>query len=700
MILLEVLFYSSFSYSIQYIITFLYEQKSDQLKWLFSFLICGFFIAICSAFTRSRLYAKVSSQLVGDIRRDIFEKINRLPILEIEKSGTGSLLTEYENVVSLSNAMPVFATGFIYALFSFVINALIMASINLKLTLIAIVIIPILVFLPRSIVLKKFLPAMPTEDSQFTAFTLENIIMQPTIRIFGLHDQQLEVFEKKSAMVDEENFINHWGNNVTISFADLIPTSMRIMLLGIGSYFVMHNQMAVPALISFEFVFSVLIFAFIRLYYCISTIKIGYEAVNKLVNFLKIPISESLVTQTIETAPFLESSEVPSLSFEEVSFGYGDGKHSVIDLNFSISPKSFIAFVGPSGSGKSTIMNLILGLYPILEGKIKIDALQIEGIPKEDFYRFISYVPQEAALFNTSIYENIRLGKLDATKSEIEYAVQLAGLTETIEGLPRKYETLVGENGKRLSGGQRQRVAIARALIHKPKILVLDEITSSLDPFSEAAINQTILSIAKQCTVILVTHRLAIAASVDRIYVLNHGKIVESGNHAQLLAKSGIYKDLWEQQHLFKALELQSPLTISVDQLRKVSLFADFPEESLKMIHPLIKPVFLPADTIIFEKDDLSDAFYLIVQGAVKIIHGPLKDSSHPTILSDGDYFGELGLLKRKDRSATAVTVTNCLLLSLTHKRFHQVLRMYPILAEKLEERIRSYWYNGLNNSR
>ena len=234
--------------------------------------------------------------------------------------------------------------------------------------------------------------------------------------------------------------------------------------------------------------------------------------------------------------------------FDHVDFSYKSDRQILRDVTLEIEPGQRVAIVGPTGSGKSTIVRLLFRFYDVTGGAITIDGRDLRDVTQDSFRRFVGVVPQDTVLFNDTIYYNIAYGNLDASEEEVKAAADQAQLTGFIEKLPKGFETDVGERGLKLSGGEKQRVGIARAILKKPKILIFDEATSSLDMVTEKEIQASMRNVAEGRTTLIIAHRLSTITDVDRIFVLKDGVLSESGTHQALLARQGVYADLWEAQ--------------------------------------------------------------------------------------------------------------------------------------------------------
>jgi len=296
---------------------------------------------------------------------------------------------------------------------------------------------------------------------------------------------------------------------------------------------------------------------------------------------------------------------------------------------------------------------------------------------------------QENFLFNTSIRENIRLSRPDATDEMVEVAARAAEIHDLISSLPRGYDSSVGEAGGRLSGGQRQRIAIARAILRDPAILILDEANSALDPSTESAINATLARLGQGRTVISVTHRLRTAAEADQIFVFQGGALVEQGTHQALQAQAGLYKQLWQKQTGFDVSDDGHQARIEPQRLRQMPLFAAVPVEDLEAVADQFASEYYAANEMIFAQGDSADRFYLLVRGQVAVLVADGRGGERQIeILGDGDHFGEMALLHDRPRNASIKTLTPCVVISLSQHRFRRLVQRFPAMQPAIDRRL------------
>lgn len=322
-------------------------------------------------------------------------------------------------------------------------------------------------------------------------------------------------------------------------FAFLLDIGYFILLI-FGTIFVLKGELNI-----FNFIiFSIVSKEFYKPFASMETHYMYYiSAVDSYERLGKILYANTIPDRSNGLSP-----KKNNISFENIFFYYEKDNFKIEDLSFDIKENSITALVGESGSGKTTITNLLLRFYDVNQGSIKLGNIDIRDIPYDELLNRISIVMQNVQLFNNTIEENLRVGKKDANKEEIIEACKKSKIHDFIMSLPEQYETHIGENGGLLSGGQRQRISIARAFLKNAPILILDEMTSNVDPINESLIQEAITELAKNRTVLIIAHHLNTIQHADQIFVFQKGKLLEKGKHQELLQKEGYYKKLWQAQ--------------------------------------------------------------------------------------------------------------------------------------------------------
>ena len=382
-------------------------------------------------------------------------------------------------------------------------------------------------------------------DSEANSRALDSLINYETVKYFGNERMELKRFDDTLAQWEE--------------MAVKSQSSMSLLNFGQGAIIAMGVTaimfLAASGVVTGELTLGdlVLLNAFLlQLFIPLNFLGIVYRQI-------KYSLADmDLVFKLLDTQPEIQDRPgAPPLrvsdgrvDFEQVSFHYQPEREILHDVSFTMHPGEKVAVVGHSGAGKSTLARLLFRFYDVTGGRIRIDGQDIREVTQESLRRAIGIVPQDTVLFNDTIRYNLQYGRLDASFEELREAARMARILDFIEHLPDGWDTLVGERGLKLSGGEKQRVAIARAILKRPAILVFDEATSSLDSATEKAILQTLRQVSANHTTLVIAHRLSTIVDADVILVMEQGRIVERGSHADLLRADGLYAHMWELQQL------------------------------------------------------------------------------------------------------------------------------------------------------
>lgn len=517
------------------------------------FIIAGiafFSLVIISTLAIYSFYVfggKLEYQVSKEIRKSVFERIEKFSLTNIKKYETGELISRLtSDVQKLSE---VFSWGVIDACHSIIvllISISIMLYLSYTLTLMLFLILPaiyiVTVIFQKNIL--KFQRKVRDYNSKIIRSYTESLSYIKTIKALGIEDKKKKEFKDYNEKYRKYNLLS-----ILIS-AIFVPTVMFVASIGVGFAFnfssisVMRNVMTYGAFLSF-LTYSFQIFEpFKMLAQIFTDLKSAQASAERVFQIL---YEEDEILEEEESDLDFEGN----IKFENVSFHYFDDDKLILkDFNFEIKNGESVAFIGSTGSGKSTIVNLICKFYNPTSGGIYLDGINYRNIDKTCLYNNLGYVLQQPQLFSISIKENIKFGNENATDEEILKVCNLLGIDEFISKLPNGIDTVIGETGYNISGGQKQLISFARALIKNPKLLVLDEATSSIDTETEKIIQNKMKDILKGKTSIIVAHRLSTIKHCDKIVLIENGNILEQGTHLELLDKRGIYYKMYISEEL------------------------------------------------------------------------------------------------------------------------------------------------------
>lgn len=489
----------------------------------------------------------LGSEMERDMRSSLFKKLQQQSFSFFDRQRVGSLMSHFTtdlfSVTELAHHAPedILIQGLRFAGSFFIL-----VFINLKLTLAVFALVPIL--LAFMIYFNKRLNRIYAVNKQrmadINAQLEDSLAGIKVVQAYANYNLETAKFETANEQFLSNRKHLYRNEGYLWDGTNLLTGFFLIILLSVGGWQIAHGTLQLADLLTY----ILYVDFFIEPMHVMTKLAEQYqEGITGFERFVQLSELQPEITDSKDAKPItLSNGEV---RFDHVSFHYRDDPVNVLeDLNVVLHPGEFVALVGGSGEGKSTLSALIPRFYDVTSGAISVDGTDIRDVTLQSLRENIGFVQQETYLFFGTIMENIRYGNLVATDDEVIEVARLARLHDFIVTLPNGYQTQVGERGVRLSGGQRQRVSLARLFLKQPKILIFDEATSSLDNETERWIQKSIRTIAKDRTTLVIAHRLSTIIQADRILVLDKGRIVEEGSHADLVACGGIYANLYSQR--------------------------------------------------------------------------------------------------------------------------------------------------------
>lgn len=510
-------------------------------------LMVLFIVKGTASYFESYLMNATGQQIICDIQYDLFSHLIKADVAFFHQTSSGELISKFSNEVNMLRGA---ATNVLTSIGKDSLTLLLLVSLMFYqdwfLAAITFVIFPTAVFPVIKIGRRMRKVASSTQQELGTMTSFLNEIFQG-IRIVKAYS--MEDYEKdraKDIMQTIANLVRKAAHvrSITHPVMEVLGGIAVVMVISYGGYQVLHGNQTTGTFISFIAALLMAYEPMKRLANINTNLQEGLAAADRIFKLIDV---EATIVDKKDAKPLKKIKG--DIVFDHVSFSYTNSKKQALhDASFHIKPGQKVALVGASGAGKSTVFNLLLRLYDVNDGSVLIDGHDVRDCTLNSLRQNSALVSQEIVLFNDTIRANIAYGNLNATDKQIEQAAKQAAAHDFIMDLPEQYDAVVGENGLSLSGGQRQRIAIARAFLKNAPILLLDEATSALDTHSEKKVQEALEKLMEGRTTLIIAHRLATIKDVDLIFVLDKGRLVESGTHTDLIKKGGVYKKLAQGQ--------------------------------------------------------------------------------------------------------------------------------------------------------
>jgi len=536
------------------------EQLSEAFKWNQVLHYVVPIILLSSAMWLMRMASRiwlfgVGRQVEFDLKQRIFEHLLRLEPSYFASNTAGDLINRATSDVDNIRRLLGFAIlSLANTLFAYTLTLPVMLSISVDLTLASLAVYPLMFLLVHlfSDRLRKQQATVQEELSDISELIQEDISGMALIKIYAQEENERRAFANKNQQLLTANLELAKIRNILFPLIGGLANVSSLIIIWLGTTRMSSGALAVGDFLALLIYVERLVFPTALLGFTITAYQRGEVSIDRLESILSVTPKIQDATDVVHLPLAKVKGE---LSAKNLSYTYPGATTPALDnLNFTITPGETVAIVGAIGSGKSTLANALPRLLDIGAGQLFVDKLDITKIALADLRSAIAYVPQDSFLFSTTIKNNIRYGDPVSEPQNVEAVAKLAQIDTEIINFPQQYETIVGERGITLSGGQRQRTALARAMLVNAPVLILDDALSSVDNQTATQILNNLSNGTERKTVIFITHQLSAAAAADRIFVMDKGKIVQIGNHLELVQKEGLYRTLWSQHQVEELL--------------------------------------------------------------------------------------------------------------------------------------------------
>jgi ATP-binding cassette subfamily B protein len=503
---------------------------------------------------RDVLFARVRYRAIQRLSTRVLEHLHQLPLRFHLERQTGSITRDLERgTQSLSSIINYMVFIIIPTIVELVlVAAILLGAYALKFSFVTLITIVIYILFTLTVTnwRMRFRHEMNRLDSKANSIAVDSLLNYETVKYFNNERYELERYGKT---------LSQWENAAVQSITTMSMLNFgQALIIAVGVTFIMIFAAGGVTDGTMSLGDLVLVNALmLQLFIPLNTLGIVYRQITY--SLADMDMLVQLLNKDTEINDAENATELnvhaAQIEFDQVSFSYNVDREILNDISIKIPSGHKIAVVGPSGAGKSTLARLLFRFYDVTTGAVRIDGQDVRECTQDSLHHAIAVVPQDTVLFNESIYFNIHYAKPGASKEEVEHAAKLANIHDFVEQLPQQYDTIVGERGLKLSGGEKQRISIARAVLKNPRIIIFDEATSSLDSHSESVILNAMQEVTHGVTTLVIAHRLSTVVDADTIYVLDQGRVIESGNHRALLEQQGMYAKMWTLQQEERAAE-------------------------------------------------------------------------------------------------------------------------------------------------